>query len=187
MARYNAPRIQREVSPQLPYDLLFEQMVATGTIKIVMMISGQGPEAFGMPEMFTPMQHVNANQRLRSLTTIISDGRYSGVSYGAAIGHVTPEAARGGHILRLQTGDLLHIRLRAREIALLDSEAFAEDRVVMSLAALDGRGALAAERMERIRARQRYVAAANRMTGHTDAAYGVVPAAVAEEALEPWR
>jgi len=35
-------------------------------IKFAVVISGQGPEAYGMPEMFTPMQHVNANRHLKS-------------------------------------------------------------------------------------------------------------------------
>lgn len=186
MARYNAPRLKLDVDPALPYDQLFGQMVKTGALKVTMVISGQGPEAFGMPEMFTPMQHVNANQSMRMLTTIFSDGRYSGVSYGAAIGHVTPEAARGGGILRLQTGDLLRIGLFTRRVDLLDSQAFAEDRVIQSTAILSERDGLAAERMARIKVRQRFVAAANRMVGHTDASNGVVPQVVADDATEPW-
>ena len=72
----------------------------------MVVISGQGPEAFGMPEMFTPMQHINANRALRKLAALISDGRYSGTTCGAAIGHVTPEAINGGCIGLLETGDL---------------------------------------------------------------------------------
>ena len=86
-------------------------------------IAAQGPEAFGMPEMFTPMQHINANRALRKWRRD-RDGRYSGVSYGAAVGHIVPEAARGGDIGRLKTGDLLHLRFRARRIDLLDPTAF---------------------------------------------------------------
>lgn len=48
-------------------------MVEAGTLKIAVIISGQGPVAFGMPEMFTPMQHINANRvmkkSLQSLAT----------------------------------------------------------------------------------------------------------------------
>ena len=70
-------------------DELFDQLLNESILKLSIVISGQGPEAFGMPEMFTPMQHINANRRLKKLAMIITDGRYSGVSYGAAIGHVT--------------------------------------------------------------------------------------------------
>jgi dihydroxyacid dehydratase/phosphogluconate dehydratase len=128
------------------------------------------------------MQHINANRALRALATLISDGRYSGVSYGAAVGHVVPEAARGGSILRLMTGDLLHLRFRQRRIDLLDPHALRDgvvhDNIVDLLA---GRDELAAERMRRIRTRQRRVAAANRMATCTDASMGVVPQAVWDE------
>lgn len=187
MARYNAPRLGRAVDPALPHDALFDEMARSGALKIAVLISGQGPEAFGMPEMFTPMQHTNANRTLRRVATIISDGRYSGVSYGAAIGHVTPEAARGGGILYLQTGDVLLLGLRTRRIDLLDPHEFAQGRLVPSAACLADRAPLGQARRNRIKARQRTVAASNRMLGHTDAAHGVVPLEVAEEAVNPWQ
>lgn len=122
------------------------------------------------------MQHINANRTIRKLATLISDGRYSGVSYGAAVGHVTPEATRGGDILRLQTGDLIHLRFRARRIDLLDPAAFREGRVEPAGPELLGsRSDLFEIRLARLRARQRRVAATNRMVGCTDASRGVVP------------
>jgi dihydroxy-acid dehydratase len=165
----------------LDYVNLFDTMVKTGTLKLVILIAAQGPEAFGMPEMFTPMQFVNNNRALRKIATIVSDGRYSGVSYGAAVGHVVPEAARGGDILRLQTGDLLHMRFRARRIDLLDPAAFRVDRLVPDTSILSHRDQLAAERMARLAARRRRVAASNRMTHCTDASMGVVPQDVWDE------
>jgi hypothetical protein len=165
-----------------PYEALFDEMVRAGTLKIAIVIAAQGPVAFGMPEMFTPMQHINANRSLRKLATLISDGRYSGVSYGAAVGHVTPEAARGGDVLRLQTGDLLHLRFRARRIDLLDPAAFVAGAVEPAAPSLlGGRSPLADERTARLTKRQRLVAASNRMTYCTDASRGVVPQAVWDE------
>ncbi len=160
------------------YELLFDHMVKTQTLKIAIVIAGQGPVAYGMPEMFTPMQHINANRTLRALATLISDGRYSGVSYGAAIGHVTPEAALGGKIIRMQTGDLLHLRFRLRRLDLLDPIAFELGDTSPSTRALDDRVALEAERIIRLQARQRRVAASNRMVACTDASAGVVPQVV---------
>jgi dihydroxy-acid dehydratase len=166
----------------LDYDAAFDRLVKTGTLKLGIVIASQGPEAFGMPEMFTPMQHINANRTLRRLATLISDGRYSGVSYGAAVGHITPEATRGGDIIRLMTGDLLHLRFRARRVDLLDPIAFREGTLAFAgLALLGGRDELARERMARLKARQRQVAASNRMTYCTDASRGVVPQAVWDE------
>ncbi len=169
-------------------DDLFARLWHAYAIKVTIVISGQGPEAFGMPEMFTPIQHVNANRVLKRVATMFTDGRYSGVSYGAAIGHAVPEAAHGGEILYLQTGDLLHIRLRSYHVDRLDRAAFAASGTTTP--ATDNlpaaRAGLGAERLQRIKARRRAIAAPNRMIGYTDAANGVVSPAVAEEASLPY-
>lgn len=178
--RENAPERYDEWK-QLDYDTLFDKMVDEHVLKIAIIISGQGPEAFGMPEMFTPMQHINANRKLRRLVTLISDGRYSGVSYGAAIGHMTPEAKKDGGILYLQTGDLLYLNFREREIQFIDDEALRNGKLEFRFDHIrEARKEIAKERLETIKKRQRRVAASNRMIGHTDAANGVVPLAVAE-------
>ncbi|USG67370.1 dihydroxy-acid dehydratase [Brevibacillus ruminantium] len=185
--RHNAPQ-HVEDWLTLSYELLFDRMVDHGVLKICVVISGQGPVAFGMPEMFTPMQHINANRNLKRLATLISDGRYSGVTYGAAIGHMTPEASEGGGILYLQTGDLLYLNLRERQIHFLEEEAFCGGRLDFSFGHIKAQRALVAEqRLSAIRTRQRQVAAANRMTGHTDAANGVVPLSIWEEAVLDYR
>jgi dihydroxyacid dehydratase/phosphogluconate dehydratase len=117
---------------------------------------------------------------------LISDGRYSGVTYGAAIGHVTPEALNKGGILYLRTGDLIQLRFRANRLELLDSAALTERGEAAPYAAdlAVERADLGRERLARIRARQRMVAAPNRLEGCTDAAQGVVPLAVWRDADE---
>lgn len=170
------------------YDTLFDKMVAEAVLKIAIIISGQGPVAFGMPEMFTSMQHINANRKLKRIATLISDGRYSGVTYGAAIGHMTPEAKDGGGILYLQTGDLLYLSLQAGKIEFIDEKALQAGKLEFEFEETrQSRTELAAERLAKINKRQRLVAASNRMAGHTDAANGVVPLAVAEEAQMDYR
>lgn len=192
----------------MPYEALFDAMIEREWMRLAVVISGQGPEAFGMPEMFTPMQHINASRRLRRLTTLISDGRYSGVTFGAAVGHVVPEAMRDGGMLYLQDGDVLLLRFRARRIDWLDAGKFAAIAEAAAGAAPADPGAMraviagmpadvdairaerrepAAARLARLRQRQRFVAASNRLVHCTDAAHGVVPAAVAEEAVLNWR
>ncbi|MCJ7736473.1 MAG: dihydroxy-acid dehydratase [Anaerolineae bacterium] len=134
------------------------------------------------------MQHINANRELRKVTVLISDGRYSGVTYGAAIGHVTPEAINGGAIGLLQTGDLLHIQLSDRRVDLIDPGAFEAGQIqVWNGALAEERQTLGLERHERILARRSEVAASNRMTAVTDASRGVVPLVVAEEATRSFR
>src|SRR5690606_29198444 len=122
LLRENAPSHYEEWHKD-DYDTLFDKMVDEGVLKIAIIITGQVPVAFGMPEMFTSMQHINANRKLKRLATLISDGRYSGVTYGAAIGHMTPEAMEDGGILYLQTGDLLYLDLRGGNIQFIDEQA----------------------------------------------------------------
>jgi dihydroxyacid dehydratase/phosphogluconate dehydratase len=163
---------------------LFDHLVETGIIKVSVVISGQGPEGYGMPEMFTPMQHINANRHLKRLAMIITDGRYSGVSYGAAIGHITPEARSGGGVLYLQTGDLILSRLRARDLSLIDRAILRERGEIVPFAgnlAVE-RSELGAIRLRRIAERLRVIVPTNRLRDVTDAAHGVVPRSVAENA-----
>jgi dihydroxyacid dehydratase/phosphogluconate dehydratase len=167
------------------YDELFDEMAEEGTLKIAVIIAGQGPVAFGMPEMFTPMQHINANRVMKKIATIISDGRYSGVTYGAAIGHMTPEAYEEGGIGYLQTGDIVHLQLRGRRIDFVDSAQLLKGSIVHEFSnhLKEERQSLVIERKQRMKNRQKLVAASNRMYGHTDAANGVVPIAIIEDAI----
>jgi dihydroxy-acid dehydratase len=178
----NSKRQADPVATSLLRAELFDYLLRERVIKFAVVISGQGPEAYGMPEMFTPMQHVNANRHLKKLAMILTDGRYSGVSYGAAIGHITPEAKRGGGILYLQTGDIIQSNLRARNINLVDRDVLRETgEIVAYTSGLTAqRREVGAERLRRINRRLLDIAPTNRMRDVTDAANGVAPNAVAE-------
>ncbi|MEB3103801.1 dihydroxy-acid dehydratase domain-containing protein [Ferviditalea candida] len=187
MWEMNAPGTSAEAK-NLDYDDLFREMIRREILKITVVISGQGPSAFGMPEMFTPMQHINANVQLKKLATLISDGRYSGVTYGAAIGHMTPEALYDGGILYLKQGDVLHLRFRAKTIDLLDEQQFENGKMEAYQGDLrESRKSLGAKRKQRLLKRQKNVAASNRLVGCTDAAHGVVPNVVYEDAEVPFK
>ena len=164
---------------------LLDSMARAGTLRIAVVIAGQGPKAFGMPEMFTPMHYINSSLVLRRMAMILSDGRYSGVTYGAAVGHITPEAFDRGPVAALQTGDLIWVRLRKRRIDLLDKKAWREGRRRAARAAW-WKDAAAIRRIElRIRQWSRrlgQVAPGNRMENVTDAAHGVVPRTVWDSA-----
>lgn len=182
--KYNAPERFEELK-NTSYDELFDVMAKEGILKIAVIIAGQGPVAFGMPEMFTPMQHINANRILKRVCTIISDGRYSGVTYGAAIGHMTPESIQGGGIGYLKTGDVLHLQLRNKRIDLINSNSLVNQNSLIYVEDLkqeENRQLLYQNRLLNIKQRQKLVAAVNRMVGHTDASCGVVPIQVFEEA-----
>ena len=61
-----------------------------------------------MQEMLTPTSLL-MGMGLGSSVALITDGRFSGATRGASIGHVSPEAAEGGMIGLLKNGDLIHI------------------------------------------------------------------------------
>ncbi|HKQ93101.1 MAG TPA: dihydroxy-acid dehydratase [Blastocatellia bacterium] len=182
----NSKRQADPVATSLLRAELFDYLLRERVIKFAVVISGQGPEAYGMPEMFTPMQHVNANRHLKKLAMILTDGRYSGVSYGAAIGHITPEAKRGGGILYLQTGDIIQSNLRARNINLVDRDVLRETGEIVAYTSglTAARREVGAERLRRINRRLLDIAPTNRMRDVTDAANGVAPNAVAECVLQ---
>jgi dihydroxy-acid dehydratase len=64
----------------------------------------------GMREMLTPTALL-AGMGLDKEVALITDGRFSGGTRGAAIGHVSPEAALGGPIAALKTGDMININI----------------------------------------------------------------------------
>ncbi|MDM5332940.1 dihydroxy-acid dehydratase [Ureibacillus composti] len=182
--KYNSPEKYNHHLSQLTNHELFEYMISEQILKITVMIGGQGPAAFGMPEMFTPMQHINANRVLKRMCTLISDGRYSGVTYGAAIGHVTPESFNGGGIGYIKTGDILLLQIREKAINLIDVTALTKGNIQLNSSFLneESRQILFNQRIEKMKVRQKLIAASNRLTYHSDAARGVVPQTILEEA-----
>jgi dihydroxy-acid dehydratase len=81
----------------------------------------------GMQEMLYPTSYLKS-KGLGKACALITDGRFSGGSSGLSIGHVSPEAAAGGAIALVQTGDRIRIDIPARSIALLVDEAELERR-----------------------------------------------------------
>ncbi|MCL4733846.1 MAG: dihydroxy-acid dehydratase [Candidatus Omnitrophica bacterium] len=162
---------------------LFSMMIDRRLFKVAVVISGQGPEAYGMPEMFTPMHHINNNSQLRKLAILLSDGRFSGVTYGAAIGHMTPEAYKGGHLLFLKTGDMLRLQLSVKRVELLDPVRVRTGKLEPYCRSLDReRYVLGAQRMQRMEKRRENLSPTNRMEAVTDASQGVVPERIAKQA-----
>ncbi len=75
-----------------------------------------------MPEMLSPTSAI-MGMGLGDSVALITDGRFSGGTRGACIGHVSPEAAARGPIAALREGDLIEIDLHSRTLNLLLSEA----------------------------------------------------------------
>lgn len=84
----------------------------------VVVIRYEGPKGGpGMREMLNPTSAI-AGMGLGSSVALITDGRFSGASRGASIGHVSPEAAVGGPIALVEEGDIISININANTIDL---------------------------------------------------------------------
>jgi dihydroxyacid dehydratase/phosphogluconate dehydratase len=165
-----------------------EEMVVKGTLAFAFVIAGQGPKAFGMPEMFAPSAYLRHQGTLEKTSILMTDGRYSGVTKGACVGHVTPEAWEGGGIGALITGDLLWVRLSERRIDHIDRASFLAGRLEPAAAAsFADRAGLIGERRARMERRKRQVAACSWIDETTSAETGVVPWSVDKRATLPWR
>ncbi len=88
----------------------------------VVVIRYEGPKGGpGMREMLNPTSAI-AGMGLGSSVALITDGRFSGASRGASIGHVSPEAAVGGPIALVEEGDIIKINIPAMTLDLAVSE-----------------------------------------------------------------
>ena len=82
----------------------------------VVVIRYEGPKGGpGMREMLNPTSAI-AGMGLGSSVALITDGRFSGASRGASIGHVSPEAAVGGPIALIEEGDIISIDIPALKL-----------------------------------------------------------------------
>ncbi|HMU93973.1 MAG TPA: dihydroxy-acid dehydratase [Anaerolineales bacterium] len=89
----------------------------------------EGPKGGpGMQEMLSPTSAI-MGQGLGDKVALITDGRFSGGTRGACIGHVSPEAAAGGPIGALKAGDIVQIDLVARRLDVKLSEAEIQSRL----------------------------------------------------------
>jgi len=94
----------------------------------VIVIRYEGPKGGpGMREMLAPTSAL-AGMGLDSSVSLITDGRFSGATRGAAIGHVSPEAASGGLIGLIEEGDIITVDITNRELTLHVDDAVIEER-----------------------------------------------------------
>ena len=108
-----APEMLKHTAPARVFDSQDEaiQAIYNGDIHDgdVVVIRYEGPKGGpGMREMLNPTSAL-AGMKLDKTVALITDGRFSGASRGASIGHVCPEAAAGGNIGLIQEGDIIEI------------------------------------------------------------------------------
>lgn len=98
--------------------------ILTGKVKSgdVVVIRYEGPQGGpGMQEMLYPTSYLKS-KGLGKECALVTDGRFSGATSGLSIGHVSPEAAEGGLIGLVETGDMIEIDIPARRIHLAVDE-----------------------------------------------------------------
>jgi len=107
------------------------QAILAGKIKKgdVVIIRYEGPKGGpGMREMLTPTSAI-AGMGLDKEVALITDGRFSGATRGASIGHVAPEAAMGGPIAIVQEGDLIEIDIPKKKLNIKLDEVEMKERL----------------------------------------------------------
>jgi dihydroxy-acid dehydratase len=115
-----ASEMLKHEGPAKVFDSEEDAMQAINSGKIiagdVIVIRYEGPKGGpGMREMLNPTSAI-MGRGLGESVALITDGRFSGATRGAAIGHVSPEAAVGGNIALIEDGDIIRIDIMANEI-----------------------------------------------------------------------
>jgi dihydroxy-acid dehydratase len=112
------PNMMRHEGPAVIFESQDEALagILNGKVKAgdVVVIRYEGPRGGpGMQEMLSPTSAI-IGRGLKDSVSLITDGRFSGATHGACIGHVSPEAAAGGPIALLQPGDRIRIDIEKR-------------------------------------------------------------------------
>ena len=114
--------------------------IEAGCVVVIRYVGPKGGP--GMPEMLTPTSTL-AGAGLDDRVALVTDGRFSGVTRGACVGHVVPEAADGGPIALIRDGDLISIDIRGRSIVLeVPEEELARRRSAWQRPAITATGVL---------------------------------------------
>ena len=127
-----APEMMKHEGPARVFNSEEEaiETIYAGGIKPgdVVVIRYEGPKGGpGMREMLNPTSAI-CGMGLGESVALITDGRFSGATRGAAIGHVSPEAAAGGNIALVEEGDIIAIDIKNCSIQLKVSDAELEER-----------------------------------------------------------
>ncbi len=121
------PEMIKHTGPAVIFDSEVEayEGIVNGKVKAgdVVVIRYEGPRGGpGMVEMLAPTTAIKG-MKLDDSVALITDGRFSGGTAGACIGHISPEAAAGGPIALLEPGDIIEIDIPGRKLNVRLSEA----------------------------------------------------------------
>ena len=100
-------------SEEEAHDAVVRRQINPGEILV---IRYEGPRGSGMPEMLMTTEAIVCDSKLNGRVSLVTDGRFSGATRGAAIGHVSPEAAMGGPLAYVETGDIIEYDIDNRSL-----------------------------------------------------------------------
>ncbi len=108
----------------------------------ILVIRYEGPRGSGMPEMYMTTEAIVRDKRLNGTVSLITDGRFSGATRGAAIGHISPEAAVGGPLAYLREGDIIEYSVEERRLNCvgIDGREVSAEEVALAFAERSGEG-----------------------------------------------
>jgi len=112
MMRHRGPAVVFDSHDQANAGILHGKVKPGDVVVIRYEGPGGGP---GMPEMLAPTSNI-MGMGLGSSVALVTDGRFSGGTRGACIGHVSPEAAAGGPIALVKDGDIISLDIIARKL-----------------------------------------------------------------------
>lgn len=117
-----SPEMHKHIGKAVVFDkeenahqAILNEKIAPGN---VIVIRYEGPKAAGMPELYYTTEALALNKKLEK-TAIVTDGRFSGATRGASIGHVSPEAYEGGNIALVEDDDLIEIDIPNRRLNII--------------------------------------------------------------------
>lgn len=112
-------------SQEAACDAILDGIVASGDVVV---IAYEGPRGGpGMQEMLYPTSYLKS-QGLGKECALITDGRFSGGTSGLSIGHISPEAAAGGNIALIRSGDVIEIDIQNRSINVMVTQEVLRER-----------------------------------------------------------
>lgn len=147
VAKVSGVKVRRHEGPAKVFNTEDEAIHAVLTDEIVdgdvVVVRYVGPKGGpGMPEMLS-LSSMIVGKGQGETVALLTDGRFSGGTYGLVVGHIAPEAQDGGPIALLQTGDLVVVDQDTKEITMKVSEAeLAKRQAALVIPPLHSRGVL---------------------------------------------
>lgn len=147
VAKVSGVKVRRHEGPAKVFNTEEEAIQAVLTDEIVdgdvVVVRYVGPKGGpGMPEMLS-LSSMIVGKGQGETVALLTDGRFSGGTYGLVVGHIAPEAQDGGPISLLQTGDIVVVDQDTKELTMkVSDEELAKRREIVVIPPLHSRGAL---------------------------------------------